>query len=221
MFSPIIIKKGSLLLWNGTLLCKRFTHSILSEFSALQPTDHTNFSLIFQHFIANSLPAFKYSSFLILKLFNIPTNPYVPLQQQIFFFFHLFLARSTRWWISFFWLFLKNLNWRISALQNFVIFFHTSTRLSHSYTRVPSLSELPPISLPTPAFSLSQSPYLSSLFPPPLFWVLLQIPIGYLVYTWCCKFLLLCPYTFPSLSSSPTLSIGLFSMSVSPLPPWK
>ena len=87
MFSPIIIKKVSLLLWNGTPPCKHFTHSILSEFSALQPTDHTNFSLIFQHFIANSLPAFKYSSFLILKLFNIPTNPYVPLQQQIFFFF--------------------------------------------------------------------------------------------------------------------------------------
>ena len=168
MFSPIIIKKGSLLLWNGTLLCKRFTHSILSEFSALQPTDHTNFSLIFQHFIANSLPAFKYSSFLILKLFNIPTNPYVPLQQQIFFFFfHLFLARSTRWWISFFWLFLKNLNWRISALQNFVIFFHTSIRISHSYTCVPSLSELPshpslqPVSEPLFEFPVPSATVLS------------------------------------------------------------
>ena len=50
--------------------------------------------------------------------------------------------------------------------------------------------------------------------------VIQQIPIAYLFYTWYCKFLLLSPYISPS-SSPPTLSIGLFSMSVSPLLPWK
>ena len=39
-------------------------------------------------------------------------------------------------------------NWRIIALQNFVVFCHTSTRLSHRYIHVPSLLNLPPISLP-------------------------------------------------------------------------
>ena len=53
-------------------------------------------------------------------------------------------------------------NWRIIALQNFVVFCHTSTRISHRYTHVPSLLDLHPI-LPNPTFSLSQSPYLSSL----------------------------------------------------------
>ena len=42
-------------------------------------------------------------------------------------------------------------------------FCHTSTRISHRYTHVPSLLNLPPISLPIPPFSLSQSPCLSSL----------------------------------------------------------
>ena len=34
-------------------------------------------------------------------------------------------------------------NWRIIALQNFVVFCHTSTRISHRYTHVPSLPSLP------------------------------------------------------------------------------
>ena len=54
-------------------------------------------------------------------------------------------------------------NWRIITLHNFVFFCHTSTRISHRYTHVPSLPGLPPISLPLPPFSLSQSPCLSSL----------------------------------------------------------
>ena len=37
-------------------------------------------------------------------------------------------------------------NWRIIALQNFVIFCQTSTRINHKYTHVTSLPNLPPIS---------------------------------------------------------------------------
>ena len=48
--------------------------------------------------------------------------------------------------------FYKNLffNWSIIALQNFVVFRQTSTWISHSYTYIPSLLNLPPISLPLP-----------------------------------------------------------------------
>ena len=38
-------------------------------------------------------------------------------------------------------------NWRIIALQNFVVFCQTSTWISHRYTYVPFLLNLPPISL--------------------------------------------------------------------------
>ena len=55
--------------------------------------------------------------------------------------------------------FLKKIfNWKIIALQNFVVFCHTSTWISHRYTHVPSLLNLSPFSLPIPPFSLSQSP---------------------------------------------------------------
>ena len=48
--------------------------------------------------------------------------------------------------------FLINLffNWRIIALQNFVVFCQISTWVSHTYTYAPSLLNLPPISLPIP-----------------------------------------------------------------------
>ena len=95
--------------------------------------------------------------------------------------------------------------------KNFVVFCHTSTRISHRHTCVPSLPDLPPISFPTPPFSLSQSPCLSSLSHK-------QIPTGYLFYTWYYKFLYYSLHTSPP-CSPPTMSIGLFSMSVSPLPP--
>ena len=42
------------------------------------------------------------------------------------------------------------LNWRIIALQNFVLFCQTSTWISHRYIYIPSLLNLPPISLPIP-----------------------------------------------------------------------
>ena len=41
-------------------------------------------------------------------------------------------------------------NWRIIALQNCVVFCQTLTWISHRYAYVPSLLNLPPISLPIP-----------------------------------------------------------------------
>ena len=41
-------------------------------------------------------------------------------------------------------------NWRIFALKNFVVFCHTSTWISHRYTHVHSLLNLPSIAFPTP-----------------------------------------------------------------------
>ena len=41
-------------------------------------------------------------------------------------------------------------NLRIIALQNFAVFCQTSTWISHRYTYIPSLLNLPPTSLPTP-----------------------------------------------------------------------
>ena len=44
-----------------------------------------------------------------------------------------------------------------------MVFCHTSASISHRYTHVPSLLNLPPISLAIPPFSPSQSPSLNSL----------------------------------------------------------
>ena len=41
-------------------------------------------------------------------------------------------------------------NWRIIALQNFVVFCQTSTWISHRYTYIPSLLNFPLISRPIP-----------------------------------------------------------------------
>ena len=104
----------------------------------------------------------------------------------------------------------KFLNWRIIAVQNLVVFCHTSASSSHKYTHVPSL---PSPSPPHPSACCRARVWIP--------WVIQQIPIGYLFYTWYCKFLLPSPCISPSPSSPPTLSIGLYSMSVSPLLPWK
>ena len=53
--------------------------------------------------------------------------------------------------------------WRIIALQNFVIFCQTSAWISHRYTYIPSVLNLPPISLPSHPLRLMQSPCLSFL----------------------------------------------------------
>ena len=58
-------------------------------------------------------------------------------------------------WIYFF-------NWRIIALQNFAVFCQTSTWISHRYTYISSLLNLPPISPPHHS-RLMQSPCLGFL----------------------------------------------------------
>ena len=45
---------------------------------------------------------------------------------------------------QFFFLIKKKINRRIIGLHNFLVFCHTSTRVSHRYTHVPSLWDLPP-----------------------------------------------------------------------------
>ena len=70
-------------------------------------------------------------------------------------------------WISLlydiiFFFFFKFFNLRIIDLQNCVVFCHTSTRVSHRYTHVPSLPDLRP-SPSSPHFSLLKSPCFSSL----------------------------------------------------------
>ena len=69
-------------------------------------------------------------------------------------------------------------NWRIIALQNFVYFCQTSTRISHRYTQVPSLLNLPP------------HPSLLDCHRAPVWvpWVTQEIPIDYLFYIRYCKF---------------------------------
>ena len=54
-------------------------------------------------------------------------------------------------------------NWRITALQNCVVFCQTSVRIGHRYTHVPpSWGPLPPPSPPHPS-RVSRSPSVSSL----------------------------------------------------------
>ena len=65
-----------------------------------------------------------------------------------FFFFNLFIV-----------------NWRIIALQNFVVFCQTSTWNSHRYTCIPSFLKLPPISLPTSPLQVDTEPLFE--FPEP------------------------------------------------------
>ena len=92
-------------------------------------------------------------------------------------------------WMVKLWVFLAALlfNWRIIALQNFVVLCHTSIRISHKYIHVP---KLPPASHPSAC-------HRAPVWVP---WVIQQIPIGYLFYTWYCKFLCYCLQTSPLLS---------------------
>ena len=84
---------------------------------------------------------------------------------------------------SSYWFFWKNFwNGRIIALQNFAVFCHTSTKISHRCTHVPSLR----ISLQSPSSSYSLVCLRDPVWVP---WVIQKIPIGYLFYIWSCKFL--------------------------------
>ena len=74
-------------------------------------------------------------------------------------------------------IFFKFFNWRIIASQNFVVFCHTSTRISHRYTHVPSLPSASP-----------SHPSACHRAPACIPWVTQQIPNGCLFYIWYCKF---------------------------------
>ena len=69
-----------------------------------------------------------------------------------------------------------------------MVFCHTSTKISHKYTHVPSL--------PSPS-----PPHPSACHRAPVWvpWVIEKIPIGYLFYTWYCKFLCYSLHTSPLL----------------------
>ena len=54
--------------------------------------------------------------------------------------------------------FLNLFYWRIIALQNFIVFCLTSTWISHRYAYIPSLLNLPPISLPIPPLQVDTEP---------------------------------------------------------------
>ena len=56
-------------------------------------------------------------------------------------------------------------SWRIIALQNFVVFCETSTWISHMYTYIPSLLNLPPFSLPILPLYIDTEPLFE--FPEP------------------------------------------------------
>ena len=101
-------------------------------------------------------------------------------------------------WISHFIIFLIYFfYWRIIASQNFAVFCQTSTWISHKYTYIPSLLNLPPISLPSHPSRLIQSPCLS-----------LQQPYS--------KFLSAIYFTYGNVNFHVTLSIHLTLSS--PLP---
>ena len=70
-------------------------------------------------------------------------------------------------------------NWRVIALQNFVVFYQTSTWINHRYNYSHSLLNLPPISLP-----ISPIPphwYTALVW---VSWDIQQIPLGHLFYIW-------------------------------------
>ena len=104
---------------------------------------------------------------------------------SLFIYFLCFLSTSFDIWdicifISLVYLFYKLFffNWRIIALQNFVVFYWTSTWISHRYLYIPSLLNLPPH--PTP-LGWYRAPVKVS-------WTIEQIPVGCLFYIWQCKF---------------------------------
>ena len=101
-------------------------------------------------------------------------------------------------------------NWRMIALQNFVVSVkHQQESAIGKHMSPSSWTSLPS---PSPSYSgLSQSPCLSSLS--------LQIPIGYLFYIWYCKFPCYCLQALTlSILPSPCVHKAVY---VSPLLPCK
>ena len=92
--------------------------------------------------------------------------------------------------------------WRIIALQNFIAFCQTSTWISHRYTYIPSLMNLPPSPSPSP-LGWYRAPVLVS-------WSIEQIPICYFTYGNVSFHVTL--YIHLTLSSPLPMSISLFSI---------
>ena len=122
-----------------------------------------------------------------------PRSP--ALQADSFFFYNLFFY------------------WRIIALQNFVVFCQASTWISHRYTYIPYLLNLPPIPSPSHLLGWYRAPVWVS-------WDMQQIPGGHLFHIWWCKLPCFSFHTSHPILPSPP-SVSLFSMSVSPLLPCK
>ena len=103
--------------------------------------------------------------------------------------------------------------WRIIALQNFVVFCQTSTRISHKYTYIPPRWTSLPSPSPSHPSRLIQSPRLSFLSRSelPLALSLTYASVGFHVTL----------SIHLALSSPLPMSISLFPMSVSPLLPCK
>ena len=75
----------------------------------------------------------------------------------------------------------KHVNWRIIALQNFVVFCHISTRISHRYTHVPSFPNPPSSPCPPHPSACPRAPVW-------VLWAIQRIPIGSRFYIWYYKF---------------------------------
>ena len=105
-------------------------------------------------------------------------------------------------------------NWKIIALQNFVVFCQTSTWISYRCTIYLLLPEFPS--------HLPPDPTLLDWYRAPVWvsWAIQQSPISYLCYTGNVSFHVTLSIHL-TLSFPLPMSISLFSMSVSPLLPCK
>ena len=120
--------------------------------------------------------------------------------------------------ITFFFLrFFLNLfifNLRIIALLHFAVFCQTSTWISHRYTYIPSLLNLPPISLPSPPLEVDTEPLFEFSEP------YSKVPLA-IYFTYGNVSFHVTLFIHLTLSSLLPMFISLFSMSISPLLPCK
>ena len=156
-----------------------------------------------RHVWATSLHITETTSFTVGKTFIGHSVLFIKIVWAIEIFWLIFLLWSNHFLPPYFF------NWRIIALRDFVVFCHTSTRISCRHTGIPSLPNLPPISLPSPPFQIVTEP-LSSLshrnFPLTVCFIYGIINFHVTLY-------------IHSLLPPPSLSKSLFSMSVSHLLP--
>ena len=124
----------------------------------------SSYYVLYYQYLSKSFPLVNSSNFtFIMKIFSNSLVKVTFFLSQLYFLVWTHISSFKKlhlWGIAFFWL--KSYR-KIIAVHSFVVFRHTSARISHRYIHIPSFPDLPPISLPTPPFSLSQSPCLSSL----------------------------------------------------------